>query len=203
MHAKRCDATATPKTHTAARTVVAGGHAGPVWHVAFAGPSMVFGAPLHALVVFRDGVTAVVDGRTTVWQREEALAHIRHVEFVDLPKKSVLLEGGDVEERKRVAQPKKKKKTRRGPDGGCCAGRTAVLMEYERTNIVTGFVFRATHHWKLLKVGQAGVQPRPAHAVDTNADASTSPHVGTRPVPARVGTWRPAGHYAGRRRPRS
>ena len=93
MHAKRCDATATPKTHTAARTVVAGGHAGPVWHVAFAGPSMVFGAPLHALVVFRDGVTAVVAGRTTVWQREEALAHIRHVEFVDLPKKSVLLEG--------------------------------------------------------------------------------------------------------------
>ena len=100
--ASACGPAATPKHVTATTAALPGGPHGPLWHIALAGPSTVHGHPLHALVVFRDGYTTVLEGTRPVWAREEALTCVEQIEFVDLPKRSVILdnEADDVEEGK-------------------------------------------------------------------------------------------------------
>ena len=52
----------------------------------------------HALVLFEDGYTARLAGGQVAWAREEGLSEVVTVDIVDLPKHSLLLEGGDVED---------------------------------------------------------------------------------------------------------
>lgn len=109
----------------------------------------------HALVVFEDGYTASLAGGQVAWAREEGLSEVVAVDIVDLPKRSLLLEGGDVEDSTDVAQASAfVRSTPRADQPQRCMGclPMTALLQYEQTNLISGLGFRLTRHWQLLNV---------------------------------------------------